>query len=415
MLILSIAIILICLVFQAFFSGSEMVILAANKLKLRRMSAKGTKGAKLALSMTDRPRWFLATTSTGTNMVVIIASAVASVWFESIYGGHGELATILVISPILLIFGEIIPRTVFQHKATRLAPKIAPLLLIMSRVIFPVTILVFGISRLFYPRVGKENIERDPMVTREELELMINIPGEGSDVKIREKKLIHRVFHLTDTFVSEAMVPLVQVRAISCLSTTGQAMKLINQTGYSRIPVYKNRIDNLTGIIHALDILNTDHKTPVQNVIREVPFVPELKKTGDLLIYLQKSKQSIAIVVDEYGGAAGIITVEDILEEVVGEIRDEYDLDIKEIVMISSTTYKVKAGIEIDDLNEKLPLSLPKDNYETLAGFLLKYMGRIPRKGETFTYHQILFTIAAVSKRAIHEVIIELPKRENDT
>jgi len=386
-----------------------MVLLSANKLKLRRMITKRTKGAKLALTMIDNPRWFLATTSTGTNVSVIIASAISAVWFESIYGVYGEILTILSISPILLMFGEIVPRTVFQRKATLLAPKIAPFLFMMSKIISPLTILVFGISRIFYRRVGQENIDRDTMITREELELVINISGEGSDVQTKEKKLIHRVFHLTNADVSESMVPLIHVKAVPDTFSTGQVVKLINQTGFSRIPVYKDRIDNLIGIIHALDIIDVDNlKTPVKQFIREIPFVPELKKTGELLIFLQKSRNSIAIVVDEYGGAAGIITIEDILEEVVGEIRDEYDREFKDIVEISPNRFKMNASIEIDDLNDQLDISLPKDNYETVGGFLLRHMGRIPKTGEKYTFENIVFTIDASSKRTINQVIVEL-------
>jgi CBS domain containing-hemolysin-like protein len=408
-IILNCAIIVFCVLLQAFFSGSEMVILSANKMKLRRLSQKGAKGARLALSIIDKPRWFLATTTTGTNVAVIIASATAAVWMETIYGEHGELATILIISPFLLMFGEILPRTVFQRRATRLAPKIAPILFVMSKIIFPLTLLVFGISRIFYRRVGKENIEGETLITREELELLISNSTKGSDVKVREKKLIHRVFHLTDTEVSEAMVPLVNVKAISDASTAQQVIKLINQTGFSRIPVYHERIDNLIGIIHALDILDiVDHQRPVKPFIREVPFVPELKKTGDLLIFLQKSRNSIAIVVDEYGGVAGIITIEDILEEVVGEIRDEYHSERTDIVEITSNQFKVRAGVEIDYLNDRLKIQIPKDNYETLGGFLLKQMGKVPREGESYRFENMGFTIVSSSRRAIHQVIIEI-------
>ncbi|MCD4804596.1 MAG: DUF21 domain-containing protein, partial [Desulfobacterales bacterium] len=185
--------------FQGFFSGSEMMLISSDKLKLRRKAAKGSQGARLALKMINNPRWFLATTSTGTNMFVITASVVAAVLFEGLFGKHGEILTIVIISPFLLTFGEIIPRTIFQQNATIIAPKISYLLFFASRIISPVTYLFFWASESFYRRIGKENIKKLPYITKEELAMLLSIPGEGSDLKRKEKKLIHRVFHLSES------------------------------------------------------------------------------------------------------------------------------------------------------------------------------------------------------------------------
>ncbi len=406
---LNLTVIISCILLQAFFSGCEMVLLSSNKIKLRKKSSKDSSGARLAIDMINNPRWFLATTSTGTNMAVIISSVTAAVWFEGIFHTYGELITVLIMSPILLMFGEIIPRSIFQQTATEIAPKIARSFWILSRVISPVTFLVFSISKLFYRRVGIETIENHSLVSRDELELILNIPSQGSDVQKKEKKLISKIFDLAESNVAEAMVPLINVTALPHTSRVENALATIRKTGFSRLPIYENRIDNIIGIVHAFDLIDiTDYETPIDRFIKDAPFVPEQKRADTLLISLQKSRNSIAVVVDEYGGAVGIITIEDILEEVVGEIRDEYDREVRQLIRLADNRYLISARMEIESINDRLNLNLPKENYETLGGFLLKRMGRIPKKGETYTFNNLKFSIRRSSKRSILEVFVEI-------
>ena len=409
---LNILIICCCVVIQGFFSGSEMVLLSSNKLRLRRSLAQGSKGAALALKMIDNPRWFLSTTSTGTNMFVIISSVVTAVSLEPFFKTYGELLTVIIISPVLLMFGETLPRTIFQRKATEIAPRIAYPLWIASRIISPVTFLVFQISRLFYNSLGKEILHRKEFLTRKELELMLFVSGHGSDLKKKEKMLIKRVFHLAESNVSEVMIPLVHVTAVTDTVLVKDVIKIVRRTGYSRIPVFKDRIDNLIGIVYAFDLLDApDDAVIISQFIRKVPFVPELKRADELLLFMQKSGNSITIIVDEYGGSTGIITTEDILEEVVGEISDEYDQKVKHLVRLDKNRFLINARIEIEELNERLGLDLPKKGYETAGGFLLQQMGRIPKKGEKLLYRGISFTVTKSSSRSIHEIVISLPEK----
>lgn len=398
----------ICLLVQAFFSGSEMVLLSSRKIRLRRKRKQGSKGADLALKMIDNSKWYLACTSTGTNMAVVIASVIAALWFEKALGPYGELGTILVMSPLLLMFGEIIPRSVFQYRATEFAPVVSYALLVLSYVISPVTGLVYGISRIFYPKSSHAHLKKRTFASREELELIINIPAKGSDVQKKEKKLIQQILMFTKAEAWEAMVPLVDVSALPANATVNDTVELIRKTGFSRIPVYQNRIFNLIGIVRAFDIIGLDGNLSIRKFVREVPYIPELKKLEGLLVYLQKSRNSMAIVVDEYGGASGIITVEDILEEVVGEIRDEYDHVVNNLIRLGKNQYKISARMEIDHINDQLSIQLPKDNYETLGGFVLKQMGRIPRPGECFDWNDINVKVTQASKRSVIEVIMDL-------
>ncbi len=400
----------LCVLFQGFFSGSEMVILSANRIKLRQAAKRGDKGAARFLKIIENPEWSLATTSTGTNMFVIIASIFAAVWLGGIFHNNSELFTILIITPVLLILGEILPRTVFQQKADEAALKIASLFVYASRIILPLTYLVFWASRLFYKLIGKETLKRNFYISKKELELALSIDGEGSDLETGEKKLIRRVFQLFESDVSDVMVPLVDVTAISYKSTVGKAIETINSSGYSRLPVYKGRIDNLIGIINPFDLIHiTDENSPILPFIREVPFVPESKRAHDLLVLLQKTGNSIAIALDEYGGTVGIITIEDILEEVVGEINDEYDDDTKQFIRLGENKFLVNARMEIEHANEIMNLRIPKEDYETIGGFLLKQLGKIPRKGESVLFDNIKFTIRSSGKKSINTVIVEIP------
>ncbi|MEA3416798.1 MAG: hemolysin family protein [Thermodesulfobacteriota bacterium] len=408
MISLNIIIIVLCILVQAFFSGSEMALIASSKLKLRQEIAKGSKGAGLALNMINNQQWFLATTSTGTNMFVIISSVIAATWFHHFFEIYGEFLTIIIMSPVLLMFGEIIPRTLFQQNATKIAPRIAKTLWVASRIISPVTYLVFWASRLFYGRLGQEAFKKQHLITREDLALILRVSGEESDLQKKEKKLIHRVFHLAESDVADVMVPLINVTAIPDTAIVEDAIKIISQTGYSKLPVFKDRIDNLTGVIFARDLLDVpDTLTKIGQVMRKAVFVPELKRADDLLLSFQKTHDSIAIVVDEYGGAVGIITLEDILEEIVGEIRDEYDMETGQFVNLGKNRFLVNAAMEIERANEKMNLNLPKEDYETIGGFLLKQIGKIPKKGETLIYKNVKYTVMQSSNRTINEILVE--------
>jgi len=409
LLFVNIFVILVFIILQAFFSGSEMVILSSNRIKLQKNISKGSKGSSIALDIINNPRWFLATTSTGTNMCVIIASVVAAVFFNSVFKTYAGAVTIITVSPFLLMFGEIIPRTIARKKATELAPVIARPLWVASKIIYPVTFMVYVISKFFYRSVGKENLENLSFVTEKELELVLDSTGKASDLKKKEKELILRVFHLVKSDVADVMVPLVNVSAISQDAGVKNAVKMINRTGYSRLLVFQDRVDNLIGIVHAFDLIDINGKDlKIRKIVRNVPFVSELQRAEEVLISLQKNRDSIAVVVDEYGGCVGIITIEDILEEVVGEIMDEYDVKEGGIIRLDKNRFLINADIEIEFFNEKFKLNIPKYDYETIGGFLLKNMGKIPFQGESFNYNNLEFYIHRAGRKSIKKVVVKI-------
>ncbi len=272
--LLNILVIIGCVVFQAFFSGSEMAILAADKLRLRRKAKEGSAGAVLFLRFLKNPRWFLATTTTGTNMAVIIASVTAALWFETRFGNYGEAMTVLFLSPVLLMLGEIIPRTIFSASCNghRSPPGLSAALRLPGH--FPGHFNDRIRQPALQPAIVHGCDGALSLASREELAMILDRSGRGSDQQQKEKILIRQVFHLAKASVEDVMIPLVNVTALSDETIVSEAVKYAARTGFSRLPVYNERIDNIIGIIHAFDLINApDPQAPVRTLVRDVPFV----------------------------------------------------------------------------------------------------------------------------------------------
>jgi CBS domain containing-hemolysin-like protein len=246
-------------------------------------------------------------------------------------------------------------------------------------------------------------------VTREELQLLLQAETGPTDMKPHEKTMIRRIFRFADTRVKEVMIPLVNISALEDTTTVAEAIASVRQENYSRYPVFHERIDNITGVVHSFDLLLApDRGQAIQPFIRPISFFPETKPIDELLLDLQRKQEALAVVVDEYGGAVGIVTVEDILEEVVGEIEDEYDTAQPLFRRTGPKAFLINARMEIDHINETLRLGLPKGDYETLGGFVLNRLGRVPLTGESFRYRKMLFEVKKANDRAVNEVLISL-------
>jgi CBS domain containing-hemolysin-like protein len=336
-------------------------------------------------------------------------------FFIAFLGEKGEFYAVLFLAPLLLIFGEIIPKTIFQQHATTIAPWISYPVWIASYLFYPLAALVTKITNLIFFFAGTKKPKETPFVTREELRLILNMSKRGSDLTTSEVTMIDRLFDFSRTVVKEAMIPLIEVTAVEDTTSVTEAIATVAQKGYSRLPIYHERIDNIIGIVSSFDLLDAqDDNQPITSLIRTIPYVPESKPIDELLIELQKKRNHLAIVVDEYGGTVGIITIEDILEEIVGEIQDEYDADKRLYRKTGWNKYRINARMEIDQLRENLSLSLPEGDFETLGGFLLEQFGHIPKPGETVTYQNYTFTITRSDERSIGEVSVKIDKQPHD-
>jgi len=392
------------LLLEGFFAGSEIALVAANHKKIRRQAEHGSWKAKIASNILRKPERFLATTLCGANFAEVTNVILTSVLFYQAFGEKGNLFAILLLIPLILIFGEIIPKSIFQAHATTLATWVAYPIWLISYIFFPVIFIMQTISRTLGEKTGEES----PFITREELKMILRSSARESDLKRGEIIMINRIFDFTKTRVKEGMVPLIEVKALDENDSVSTAISLIAAQGHSRIPIYRERIDNIIGVVNSFDLFstkNTDDK--LEKLTRSCPYVPESKPIDELLLELQRSGNPIAVVVDEYGGAVGIITIDDIIEEIVGEIRDEYDSDEQMIVQLKNGQYLMNGRMEIDQINEQLGLSLPKGNYETLGGFLLEMFSRIPSQGEKIFYQNLTFTVLRASDRLIKEVKVK--------
>jgi putative hemolysin len=321
----------------------------------------------------------------------------------------------LFLTPAALIFGEIVPKSVLQQHANTFAPIIAPPLNVAFKIFYPIVFLVSTIANSLLQMLGVEKKKRKQTLTREELKFLIRTDTRGTIAEQHRKEMMRRIFEFGDTTVKEVLVPLVDVVALKKRTEISVAIKKIQDCGFSRIPIYEDRIDHLIGVIHAFDLLRaTPEDMTIDKFIRKVYYIPETMELDDLLRNMQRHRTQIAVVVDEYGGSLGIVTLEDSLEEIVGEIEDEFDEFNEEMYKkLPDGSYRINARMEIDVINETLPVDLPEGGYETLGGFLLSEFRRIPSVGETMEYNGWLFRVEEANNRSITRVHVSPLKIED--
>ena len=402
-----IAIIIISLILQAFFAGSEIALISCDKVKMRSLAEEGSKSAKLVLSAFDQIEQFLSTTLVGINLSLITSTIVLTFYIHEKYGQGGEFYTVLILSPLIIIFGQIVPKSVFQKRRNSIVLWAIYPLWFATKIFYPLLIFINIFTRKLLNLIGSTG---NTFITREELIDVI----EGDTTKPTtdyKDRIIKRIFRFSETTADEIMIPLIQVSALSEDSKVGDAIRLIKETGHSRIPIYSERVDNITGMLHSFYLLGADPNEAVKNFSQSPFYVPESKPVDELLDEMKEGLAGMAVVVDEYGGAVGAITLEDILEEVVGEIEDEYDKGIKLWRKTGEGEFLINPKIEIETLNDDLGLGIAdSDDYETLGGFLLAEVGSIPKSGDKVKYRNYTFTITKSTTRSIEEVKLRIKK-----
>ncbi len=422
------AFIVIVLFLQGLFSGGEIALVASDINKIRSRAKSGSRSAQTVLKLLNRPEWFLSTTLTGTNICVVTNTAVVTSMFISMFGAvRGELFSIIVMIPLLLIMGELVPKSIFRQHPEAVAMKISWFLWGASFVLYPIVVIVSKISKgalnIF---TQEQKTYYTPYITKAGLEFLLQKGGGESDIMTSEREMIRRIFDFTESTAEDVMVPLSNVTALSSETTLREAVHIVSDRGYSRIPVYREQVYNIIGILHSFDLLDILHgqsrrspslseDDPVEKCMRDnVLFVPETKPTDELLLELQKRGEHLAVVVDEYGGAVGIATIEDIVEEIVGEIDDEYVDVSSHYRKIAPGKYLFSAQTKMEHVQAVVRESLPAGAYETLGGFLLYHMGKIPRRNETYKYNNNLFIVEDADMKSIKDVLIIVPTGEEN-
>ena len=402
----------VCLIVEGFFSGAEIAVVGADRLKIRRDAEAGHRSARLLQRFLAAPPRLLATTLVGTQLAVVTSTITVTLALHDAHPGLAELYTLAALTPTLVVFGEIMPKSLAQQHADRLAPRVIYPLWLASRLFAPLVAVLTRFSAWVSRRFGLE--EPGKMVTREELELVLRgKPGRQSEITEGERRMIARIFDFGDLTASDVMVPLSSVAALDEATEIEEVVREVEDKGYTRFPVYRERIDRVVGIVHAFELLKADPaQDSLEKLMHKPPFVPEGQPAIDLLVELQRARQGMAVVVDEYGGAVGVVTIEDILEEIVGDIDDEHDVNEAAIRREAEGLWRVKAVIPIRDVNRALRLELPEgDDYETVGGLILDRLKRIPAVGETVREGQALLRVTAANERAVEEVQIRVLRR----
>jgi len=398
---------LVCLLMEAFFSGSEIGVISSDRVKLRHDAAKGSRGAKLALNMLSKPEWLLSTTLVGTNISVVTNTTMATALMMQLFGEGGSWLAVLLVAPLIWVFGEIVPKSVFQQRADVITPKVIFLLKFCSYLFYPILIVFSVLTHLIAKMLGDKAEEHNPFTLREEIFALMQMSSDDGDIDPQEKGMIRRLFDFEETPARNVMMPLIDVVGIEQGATCGEAMRLAREMAHKRMPVYAGRVDRIVGVLDALELLGVKSDEPIESFVRPVDYVPGSKSIQVLLMDMQRDRHLLSVVVDEFGGAEGIVTVEDIIEEIVEDITDEYDnqeTSTQWVRRLGDQDYLVSARIDPDLFAEELGIKLPEGQYTSLAGFLLERVRDVPVAGAVINYKKVTFIIQRGSARAIEEV-----------
>jgi CBS domain containing-hemolysin-like protein len=399
-----------CLGMTMFFSAAETAFIAANRLRLRHLAEEGSRIAARYLDDFRRPERVLSTTMMGVTIAHIVASSAVTAALLPALGGWAPWVATAALTPVMLVFGEIIPKTVAREWATSLVLRLYPTLRWASSLLVPFVWTTNVIVSTLLRSIVDPAAESRRVVSREELKALLAMEPDEADVTTAEAEMIDKIFDLGDTTVREVMVPLIEVAMLPETATPGDAIALVTRRGFSRIPIYARRETDIVGVVTAMDLLRRGAEgATLAELRRSVSYVPETKRIDDLLREMQRSRNHLAIVVDEYGGSTGVVTLEDILEQIVGEIQDEHDRPPAAVDRLPDGSYWVAARTNIEELNEALDWSLPKHDYETVAGLVLATLHRIPRMGEEFQVGGYTITVLDADARHVKAVKIAPP------
>lgn len=412
----------VLLLLSAFFSAAETAFISFSRHHFQKIAQKNEKRAKRLMFWFENPNRILVTTLVGNNIVNISASVIAATLS---YRYRPAISTALVtgvMTFIILVFSEIIPKSLAKKHSEKIAYFLTYPVMFFSIILTPVAKFLMGISHLVVRLFGERIDNIMPVLTEGDIKAMIIAGEEEGIIEEEERDMIDSIFELGDKMVREIMTPRVNIISVKEEELVKNVVMEMAREGYSRLPVYRDSIDKITGIIYIKDIIGyiTDgtEKTEavqVKNLMREPFFIPESKKVNELMRELQDKKKQMAIVVDEYGGTAGLVTMEDLVEEIVGEIADEYKKEPKELYSLPDGGFLVSGGMEVEKVNEETGIDIPEGKFETIAGFILDKFGKFPVKGESFVYNNHQFTIQESERKKVRSIkITKLKGREDE-
>ena len=408
---LQLIILIISLILCAMASAAETALTSISRIKLKNLVEEGDKKALEIESLISKPNVFLSTILVVNSVAVIIASSMTTVLALRFIPDYGELIGTILISLVVLIFCEITPKTAAVQNPLRWARVLVNPVRVAAWLLHPLVVTLSAITNTMVRLMGGQMKHRGPFVTEEELRLLVTVGEEEGILEEAETDMITSIFEFADTPVREVMIPRIDMVTLESDATVDEAVDLALQGGFSRIPVYEETIDNIIGVLYTKDMLKQlrdDHNSlPIRELVRPAYFVPETKKLDDLLREIRQKRTHMAIVVDEYGSVAGLVTIEDLVEEIVGDIQDEYDREENLYEQVTQHEYIFDAKINLDEFNELMNTNLQNEDYDTLGGFLLSQLDKIPVPGDTITYENMSFTVLTTRGLRITKVKVE--------
>lgn len=414
---LQILIVIGLLALSAFFSSSETAMMAVNKIRVRNLADAGLSSAQTLMKVLDNQPKMLSAILIGNNIVNISASSLATILVTRAFGDMYVGVGTGILTLLVLIFGEITPKTsatlYSETMALRFAKPIYMIMQVLTPVIFIVDKLSQGVLRLLHVDPNK----KQDAITEDELRTIVEVSHEEGVIESDEKKMIYNVFDFGDSVAKDIMVPRIDMTFIDVDATFSEVIEVFREVKYTRYPVYEETTDNVIGIINIKDLLLTENqkKFCIRDYLREPLYTYEFKKTAELMVELRKTQNNIAIVLDEYGATAGLITLEDMLEEIVGEIRDEYDEDEEDLIRrIGPREYVVEAAMKLDDLNDQLGLDLESEDYDSIGGFIIGLLDHLPEEGEEVTHKTLRFVVDKVDRNRIDKIHLYIQEEETE-
>jgi len=401
----------VLLVVSGFFAASETALLTMSKIRIRHLVEEETPNALLIQSLTDNPGKLLGAIITGNSMLNIGASALTTALFIRLFGDRGIGFATLLMTVLILIFAEITPKTLAAQHSEKMSLMFAKPVAFSVAVLNPITFILTTIANLFIRLLGGKTDYKQPFITQDELRTMVNVGHEEGVLEGEEKVMIYNVFEFGDSQVKDVMTPRTDMVAVEVSSSYHEIMEVFREEQFSRIPVYQDTPDKIVGILTVKDLFlysftGKPEDFDIYQYLREVYFTYEFKLIDELLKEMRNRRLGIAVVLDEYGGTAGIVSMEDLIEEIVGEIRDEYDAHEQDIEVVRENEFIVEGSRRIDEVNEMIGTHFVSDDFDSIGGYVLGLFGRLPEAGEQRELDGVTFVVEEVDKNRIESLRI---------
>ncbi|WP_295883413.1 hemolysin family protein [uncultured Anaerococcus sp.] len=407
--LLQLIVIIVGIILSAFFSSSETALTSVNIFKIRQMEKNGVEKAPLVRKLVDNIGSVLTTILIGNNIVNIVTTTIATIFFTEVMGPKGAVISPIILTIVVLIFGEVTPKNIAAANSEKLALKVARPIRLFDIILKPINFILGkitgAITKIF---VGEE--ESTNLVTEEDLKTIVDVSEEQGVINNEESEMINNVFEFGNSYVSDIMTARTNMEVISIESDQEELNEILKETNHSRIPVYGKNIDNILGILHMKDIVSTiadGRNLDLEELIRPAYYVYDNMHIFDLFTNMRAENASLAIVIDEYGGTSGLVTIEDIVEELVGEIDDEYDIDDKDIFKLTENSYLVKPSLHLSDFNDYFNLELEEIKNDSIGGYVIDHLSRIPEQGDCVEVDNVRITVDEVDRYKIEMIKVE--------